>query len=295
MGVRDFAWRVALIGVIRWVVGLVLAGLCLVALAFTSWLVVFGCFSVASFALFAVIVFWPTGAISGRVWVMRIAMGVVWVVGIVAASDHLVGELDHRIQRLAAIPRSKEKLDGHSFRDKVGIYGLNLAMGAAAMPLYPEVSRETMLLALKPPADGVRVFTSDFPLGSARVREAVRAFGGRTPGAPDSLDRIWEKKVAWSLSEYAPGKPEARWALAMNPAQVRIRTLASEMHSKLHVSVEVRVEYPANCRVVLLGNPRLAVEEGLFWVLQQDGWLHPYTASWQFTLDQDDPRIAEVK
>ncbi|HNY30679.1 MAG TPA: hypothetical protein PKO15_07315 [Fibrobacteria bacterium] len=284
-------WKWGPTKLIRLALGLLLSVLSLVCFFLAVWLLVFGCLSGASFAVFALVVVWPTGAASPRVWAMRGVLGVVWVVGMVAASGYLVEEVNGKIQRLAALPRTKGKLAQFTFQDKLGIYGLNLAMGAAALPLYPEVSRETLLMTLAAPEEGVRRFDSEFPLGSQRIRALVGDFRKRKPATPDSVDRNWEGKVAWPLSEYAIGKPEARWALALNPAQVRIRTLAGERHRRLHVSVEVRVEYPASCRVVLVGNPRLAVEEGLFWVLQEEGWLHPYTASWQFILDTDDPRI----
>ena len=39
---------------------------------------------------------------------------------------------------------------------------------------------------------------------------------------------------------------------------------------------------------------RLFLEEGLFWVLQERGWLHPYRAVWRWSVAADDPRLDEL-
>ena len=54
---------------------------------------------------------------------------------------------------------------------------------------------------------------------------------------------------------------------------------------------KVKIEYVRNARIVLLPVPKLAVEEGIFWVLQKTGWLYPYVAEWRFTLHGNDRRI----
>jgi hypothetical protein len=53
----------------------------------------------------------------------------------------------------------------------------------------------------------------------------------------------------------------------------------------------MQVRYPESAYVTLIGRPRLRVEEGLFWVLQNHGWLYPYTAEYRFSVYSDDPRL----
>jgi hypothetical protein len=53
----------------------------------------------------------------------------------------------------------------------------------------------------------------------------------------------------------------------------------------------MEVKYPESIYVTLIGRPRLRIEEGLFWVLQNYGWLHPYTAEYRFSVYSDDPRL----
>jgi hypothetical protein len=53
----------------------------------------------------------------------------------------------------------------------------------------------------------------------------------------------------------------------------------------MEVRLQVRCEYRKNSLVTLIAKPELKVEEGLFWILQQSGWLHPYIAEYHFHVD----------
>lgn len=284
------AMKKRVLSLVRSMMAACLALACLGSFLLGVWLLVFDCFSGASFAFLGVVVFCPLGGLSARVWVGRGILAMAGVVGLVAGFPYLVGEVNRKIQRLSAIPRAQGDLSRFTLKDKLGIYGLNLAMGAVAWPLYPEVSRETLWM-VRPAPDGLRTLPSDFALGSERVRGMLETFRARMPIEADAPDKKWEGRVAWPLGEYALGHREARYALALNPSRVSLWSLRGERHRTIHGEVSVRVEYPASCRVRLLAHPELAVEEGLFWVLQQEGWLHPYTATWTFAVSRDDPRL----
>jgi len=169
-----------------------------------------------------------------------------------------------------------------TLREKLGIYGLNVAMGLAALPVYPEAARETLWLVV-PSASGRRVFRSRFPMRSTRVREVVGAFGARLRSVEGDRVVLESVRVAWPATAYQPfGGPEARVALALNPAKVSAEARRQGARWEMAIRVEVRVEYPPSASVRLMEDPQLRVEEGLFWVLQQARWLHPYTAVWEF-------------
>jgi hypothetical protein len=59
----------------------------------------------------------------------------------------------------------------------------------------------------------------------------------------------------------------------------------------IDVRHEVEIKYPDSLLVTLITRPRLRMEEGLFWVLQKYGWLHPFTAEWRFSVYSDDKRL----
>jgi hypothetical protein len=156
-----------------------------------------------------------------------------------------------------------------SFKDKLGIYGLNLILGIVGYPLYPEVSKETLLLSI-PCMDDKRVFSDDFFLSSEKIKNEIKKM--------TQLNHPYEKRILWNMSEYSLGKKEARYALALNPCTLKV--INSKDHSE--ISVSVRVQYPEKTTAILLNKPfLLKVEEGLFGYLQKEGWLFPYEAEYK--------------
>ena len=152
-----------------------------------------------------------------------------------------------------------------NFIEKTSIYGLNFFMSVFAFPIYPEVAKESFYLMFKT-EDGTRVFEDDFFMGSQKIRDAITQK---------------KSKVAWSGSEYILGNKESRYALALNPCSLKVK----KFEDFSEVSVEVPIRYPEKYRAVLLKVPfEIAVEEGLFHYLQEEKWLHPYTAIWKTTV-----------
>jgi hypothetical protein len=76
---------------------------------------------------------------------------------------------------------------------------------------------------------------------------------------------------------------ESRVRLALNPCDLWATARRERSDWLLDIAVEVRVAYPRQARTCVLREPELCVEEGLFWVLQETGWLHPHTAVWSFS------------
>ena len=81
------------------------------------------------------------------------------------------------------------------------------------------------------------------------------------------------------------GHLEARYALALNGGTATIKAKKKGKRSIFEVTLKIYVKYPRKGYVLLLKQPKLRVEEGLFWRLQEAGWLHPYWAEWKFTVE----------
>ena len=151
--------------------------------------------------------------------------------------------------------------------NKVEIYIGFLSMMSVGYLLYPEVSKE-MALMLKPSSRNREIiFRDSFFLESKTIQEAIKNYDGPT-------------RLFWESSHYAFGEPEARVALALNGG-----TLSMEA-GVVRVSVPVswpQYSFPADKKraTVLIKNPPIRIQEGLFWVLEREGWIFPYTAVWE--------------
>lgn len=250
--------------------------------ALGAWAALFSCYFLclvaAGLSLSVLLVAFPAGR---RPWLGPGLLGL--LVCFAGATWRVpVREVDRSIESLARRAKSPAGASSLSLRDKLGIYGLNVAMGLAALPLYPEAAQETLLLVI-PSARGRRVFRSRFAMQSAKVRDVVEAFAARLRPVEGDRAVLETVRVAWPSAAYQQfGGSEARVALALNPADVSAVARRSERGWDLEVRVEVRVEYPKSASVRLIESQQLRVEEGLFWALQQAGWLHPYTAAWEF-------------
>jgi len=161
-----------------------------------------------------------------------------------------------------------------SWINKVEIYTLGLVMSAIAYPLYPEIAKEHLMLYR--PFDGAtHVINDPFFLRSDRIRKAIEQ-AKRT----GEEVRLW-----WPVSDYAL-KPswdhywESRVALAFNGGWLRI-----EGNKAI---ARIPIEYPKRAFAPIMTIPwvgTLGVEEGLFWVLQQEEWYHTSEVEWVASLN----------
>jgi hypothetical protein len=161
-------------------------------------------------------------------------------------------------------------------------------MGAAGYPLYPEASRETLLMMFEPGPLARRVFYSDFAIGSKRIRTQLQECRDRLSRGDTAAVQM---RIVWDKSEYRLTDPEARYGLALNQTWLWLTPRRTAKGWLIDVRHDVGIEYPDSAYVTLVSRPRLRVEEGLFWVLQNCGWLHPYTAEWRFSIFSDDKRL----
>jgi hypothetical protein len=271
--------------------GVLLAVLALPFLALSAWGVLFGAPTVAVLAFAVAWLLLPLFNKVKPVRLLKFAISFMVIPAALALAPMTIGEVNRRVEELSRLDRTNPA--AFSFADKAGIYGLNIVMGLVAYPLYPEASRETLLMMFPAGAGNRRVFLSGFGLGSDKLRGRLRQFVQSLPRDDEASIRTYGPvPVEWDWSEYKLTSPEARYGLALNQTMLYATAARSGNHWRLHVRHEVEIRYPTDAYVTLVGWPRLRVQEGLFWVLQQCGWLHPYTAEWWFTIDSDDPRLA---
>ena len=179
------------------------------------------------------------------------------------------------LQRLNHLSARPIELSEFSWFNKVEIYTVYVAMNVLGPVIYPapEAGLEGLLM-LFPFNDGkVKTFESDFFLQSEFILDKIHNYSKPV-------------RLAWPPSAYLWGSPEARVALTLNTGTLSIED------GKVRVSVPCAWPKHSDHRdhswttplVSIPGLPEIRVQEGLFWVLEQEGWIYPYTAVWEADL-----------
>lgn len=173
------------------------------------------------------------------------------------------------LYRLNSLNATPIEASNFSWANKAEIYALGLISSALAYPIYPEVAREQLMIYSAFDGDP-KVIEDDFFLRSKVVqRSLVKAQATNQP-----------VRLAWPASAYRLSLDkgeywEARTALALNGGYVRVdgdRAVA-----------RVKIAYPPKSFAPLFTIPgigTIGVEEGLFWLLQQEGWFTSGYVEW---------------
>ena len=169
------------------------------------------------------------------------------------------------LQRLNHLSARPVELSEFSWFNKVEIYTVYVLMNVLGAPLYPEIAKEASLMLL-PSSEGQEMtFESDFFLESRFIQNA--------------LDNYSEPvRLAWPPNSYGLGNAETRIALALNTGTLHVED------GKAKVSVPCTWPKQSLVNVGLPGLLDIRVQEGLFWILEQEGWIYPYTAVWEADL-----------
>ena len=207
-----------------------------------------------------------------------------------------VREFQSTLQRLRD---KKEQTGPNSFStgDKLGVYGLNVIIGLGGFAAgFPEVAKETIYLTLQGPS--TRTWHSDFAMRSPKVRAEIRKLieFAENQGKDEDLVTLPMTRITWS--QYSMNSDSARVALALNSPLEVIGTAHREgTHWRLELVGRARAEYPRRSILLLfsLDGKRVELDEGLFWVLQESGWLHPYIAEWRWSVLSNDPRLQNLR
>lgn len=173
------------------------------------------------------------------------------------------------LHRLSILNAKTIELSNFSWINKVEIYGLGTIMAVTGAPLYPEIARMHFML-YTPFKDGVKSVENDFFMRSAVVKSAIQ----------NAVKSGKSYRLAWPASVYKFSMDnekyhEARIALALNGGYLRIEDNM--------VIVNIAVAYPRNSFAPLFTVPGygvVGVEEGLYWILQQEGWYHTGNVEW---------------
>ena len=176
----------------------------------------------------------------------------------------------YRLDHLNSIPTTPSNF---SWINKAEIYALGLAIGVIGYPIYPEVAREHLMM-YRPFSDKPKVIESDFFRGSPVVERAIQ-IAKRTG---KSYRLAWPSST-YKLSFDPDAYKEARISLALNGGYVRVEG------DKVIASIDIK--YPRKSFAPLIpikGLGTIGVEEGLFWVLQKEGWLHSGYVEWRAPL-----------
>ena len=144
-------------------------------------------------------------------------------------------------------------------------------MMVAGYPLYPEISAEMWYMLFPSSEDKEIIFQDDFFMESTVVKQAIAGY-------------TKPKRITWNPRHYNLGESEARVALTFNGG-----TLYREDDQVL---VKVPCTWPqySNYRdhsekTPLVRWPEISVQEGLFWVLEEERWIYPFTAVWVSSVD----------
>jgi hypothetical protein len=194
-----------------------------------------------------------------REWAKKVLWGLIILSLLIALGVY-------RLDKLNAKPIETSNF---SWVNKVEIYALGAIMSLLAAPFYPEVAREHMML-YSPFDEDPKVINDDFFMRSRLVHHAIEQ--AVKTGQPYRL--AWPAN-AYQFSFNTEKYREARIALALNGGNVRVEADK--------IIVKVKIGYPQKSFAPLLPIPGfgvIGVEEGLFWVLQEEKWYHTGYVEW---------------
>ncbi|MFC4210041.1 hypothetical protein ACFOWA_02530 [Pedobacter lithocola] len=156
-------------------------------------------------------------------------------------------------------------------REKLGIYGTLLIITVGDFIPFPEASKQNFYL-LFPKENKTRVFYDNDFLGAPDIQKMLHLKG--------------KNEVAWNKwGERFNGN--FRFAAAFDPCTLEITNDGDHKKATLVTYFHYRQNYTThNANHYLYGLFAFRIDEGLFWYLQHEGWLHPYTSVWIARFDK---------
>ena len=172
------------------------------------------------------------------------------------------------LQRLDHLSARPVELSEFSWLNKVEIYTAYVLMNVLGAPLYPEAAKENLHMLLPSSEGKVKTFESDFFLESSFIQNKLDNYSKPVPLYWPFDSYVW--------TDFFEEHSEARVALALNTGTLHLED------GKVRISVPCTWPKQAWIRLVdIPGLPEIRVQEGLFWILEQEGWIYPYTAVWE--------------
>lgn len=151
-------------------------------------------------------------------------------------------------------------------KEKIAIYGCLMMVTVFDFMLFPEAGKENFFLFF-PDEDNQRVFISNSILQSPSIQKAIK-----TKQKGD---------VTWNRWNYVFNK-DLRYALAFDPCTIYTVDKLGYKEVVLTTDFGYRKDHvTVHASSFLRGIFTFRIDEGLFYYLQQKGWLHPYRAIWK--------------
>ena len=157
---------------------------------FLFWSVIFKVYYLSFFAFSFSVLLIPVKLHDKKLWISRISALCILFLILNLTLWIPVKTIDHRIKELSDKYVYSKAYRELTIKDKIGIYGLNILMGLAAYPIYPEVSKETLYLIFPAPGDKIRVFDGRGFLGSWKIK-----FFYTTADLTSKVGRVWTLHV----------------------------------------------------------------------------------------------------
>lgn len=177
-----------------------------------------------------------------------------------------ITQFNRNSEKLQKMVNEKKEL---STKSKLGIYGCVVMMTVFDIIPFPEAGKENFYLFFTS-KDNKRVFHSNSILNSPSIMMAVKK---KETGF-----------IAWNKWDMV-GNKDFRYSLAFDPCTVTSVDKKGFKEVTVTTFFSYRENYPTlHASHFLRGIFAFRVDEGLFFYLQQKGWLHPYTAIWKAEL-----------
>lgn len=234
-------------------------------------------------------VFLPIKLRNKQYTITRIIIGIAALVIILMFSDLPIHEINKRVNKWDYI-LEKRGISEYSFLDKLSIYNTNLVISFYGRLFgAPEYGKQSLRLCIKTRND--REWSSDFAMKSPTVTGVIKNWEALLRRQKKNVSDLMlpSRKISWR--NYVDDR---RVALALNPVILEAKACPEGDRWRLDCKAELRVKYRRNAKRVLLttGRETLVLAEGPFWALQQEGWLFPYTAVWNWSIYSDDERLS---
>jgi len=150
-------------------------------------------------------------------------------------------------------------------KEKLGVYGCLIMVTVFDIIPFPEVGIENFYLFF-PIKEKQRTFHSNAFLNSPSIMREVKR---KTLGYV-----AWNKWITVFSKDF-------RYSVAFDPCLIQTVNKKGYREVTLTTAFQYRKDYVTiHANGFMRGWFAFRIDEGLFWYLQEEGWLHPYTAIW---------------
>ncbi len=208
----------------------------------------------------------------------------VLIITFVFTHHYAICEVNTRVRQLTHLTETSFPPSKLSWRDKIGLYGLNIATGVMTLPFAPQLAMETLWLAMPGGDNKVRVFYSDRVLNSAPIQSEVTAFKKAFQQQAMTVKKTvhWSPRMAMLSPQLPNSQLQPRSDLSSNALPLGQLTLSAAQGDQGWVlNIRTKVAYSEQRQTLFFAQNKVIIQERLWWFLQQEKWLHPYIADWR--------------